>query len=107
MGCFYVLATVNSTALNTGVYVSFQIRFSFFLDICLGVALSDHMAAVFLVFLRALHTVFHSGSTNYTPSDVGGFPFLYSLPTIYHLETFDDWCEAIPRCYLDLHFSNN
>ena len=48
----YVLATVNSTALNTGVYVSFQIRFSSFLDICLGLALLDHMAAVFLAFHR-------------------------------------------------------
>ena len=26
LGCFHVLATVNSTAVNTGVHVSFQIK---------------------------------------------------------------------------------
>ena len=46
LGCFYVLATINSTAVNTGVHVSF----SSFLDICLGVALLDHMATVVLGF---------------------------------------------------------
>ena len=32
--------------------------------ICLGVELVGHMVALFLVFLRNLHTIFHSGCIN-------------------------------------------
>ena len=34
------------------------------MDICIGVGLQDHMVALFLVFLRNLHTVFHRGCTS-------------------------------------------
>ena len=34
------------------------------LDIYPGMGLQGHMVALFLVFLRSLHTVFHSGCTN-------------------------------------------
>ena len=40
----------------------FQFRFP--QGICLGVGLLGHMVVLFLVFLRNLHTVFHSGSIN-------------------------------------------
>ena len=40
----------------------FKLEFS--TDICPGVVLLDHMATRFLVSLRALHTVFHSGCIN-------------------------------------------
>ena len=49
--CFHVLAVGNSPAVNTGVHVSFQIKFS--PDICPGVGLLDHTVTLFLVsFLR-------------------------------------------------------
>ena len=35
-----------------------------FLRVCLGVGLWGHMVVLFLVFLRNLHTVFHSGCIN-------------------------------------------
>ena len=42
---------------------------------------------------------------------VGGFPFLNTLSSIYCLWTFNDghsdWCEVIPHCSFDLHFSDN
>ena len=42
----------------------FKLEFLSFPDICPRVGLLDHMVALFLVFLRALHTVLHSGCTN-------------------------------------------
>ena len=60
LGCFYVLAIVNSATVNIGLYVSFWIMFFFPPD----VGLLDHMLTLSLVFLRTLHTVLHSGCTN-------------------------------------------
>ena len=37
---------------------------SFYLDICPGVELLDHMVALFLVLLRNFHTVPHSDCTH-------------------------------------------
>ena len=47
-----------SAAMNVRVHVSFELQFH--LGICPGVGLLDHIATLFLVFLRKLHNVFHS-----------------------------------------------
>ena len=48
LGCFHVLAIVNSAAVNTGICVSFQLWFP--QGICPVVGLLGHMVVLFLVF---------------------------------------------------------
>ena len=50
VGCFHVLAIINSAAMNIEVYVSFRLHFSSFLNICLVMGLLDHKVAVLLDF---------------------------------------------------------
>ena len=62
LGCFHVLAVVNSAVVNNGIHVSFSLLVS---SGCMpGVGLLGHTVVLFLVFLRNRHTIFHSGCIN-------------------------------------------
>ena len=50
LGCFHVLATVKSAAMNNGVQVSFELEFLLFVSIYAGVGLLDCMLVLFLFF---------------------------------------------------------
>ena len=84
LGCFHVLAVVNSATMHIGVHVSFQIMvFSRYIS---GMGLLDHMVVLFLVFLgnSVLFSIV-AGSVYIPANSVGGFPFLHTLSSICYL----------------------
>ena len=58
----------------------FELEFSSFPDIHLGVGLLDHMVALFLTFCRASVLFSIIGTSIYIPTNSAGrFPFLHTL----------------------------
>ena len=83
LGYLYILAIVNSTAVNTGVHISFQTTvFSEYMP-CIGMV-GSCTSSIFK-FLRDLHTVlavqiYCCGRTNlHSHNSVGGFSILHTL----------------------------
>ena len=109
LGCFHVLAIVNSSAMNNGIHVSFSTLVSSGYMPRSGI--SGSYAGFIPRFLRNLHTVFHSVSIYIPTNSARAFPFLTPSPAFIVCRLLDrshsDQREMVAHCGFDLHFSNN
>ena len=109
LGCFHVLAIVNSAAKNIEVHVSFLAMFFS------GYVPTSRIAGSYdnppFSVLRNLHTVLHSCCTNLHSHQQCKISYLLPTPSPVFLlcgffdDSHSDWCEMIPHCSFELHFS--
>ena len=110
LGCFHVLAIVNTAAMKNVIHVSFSIFFP--QGICLGVGLLGHRVVLCLLFKGIfIHSSTVAVSIYISTSNARRFPFSTPSPAFIACRLFDDghsnWYEVVSHCSFDLHFSNN
>ena len=110
LGFSHVLATVNSAAMDTRVHASFQLEvFSGYMP---RRWIAGSPSKLYFQFLK--EPPYYSPQWFYQftfpPAVQGGSLLFTSSPTVFadfFYNGHSNWCEVIPHCSIDLHFSNN
>ena len=111
LGGFRVLAIVNHAAMNIGVHGPFWIRVLF--EHMPGSGIAGSCDSSIFSFLRTFHAFSLVAAPSSIPTNSSEeFPFLHTPSQALVIcwifdDDHSDWCEVVPHCSFDLHFSNN